>query len=232
MDKLKSSKPPLLPKSIIERAKKLNTTLIADALYDSDTGVMDYKVKPVSSGMKVIGTAMTVDMIAGDNLILHHAIYAGSEGYVLIADGKGHKGNAYLGELMAGAAHAVGLEGIIIDGFVRDKEALCELGFPIFAKGFTPNGPYKDRPGEVNTTITCGGVTVHPGDLVIGDEDGVVVVSQVKIEDVFSRAEKKLAYEQKRLEEIAEYGSNRKQDDTEGNIEPSWLKSEIGNFIM
>jgi regulator of RNase E activity RraA len=225
-------KPPLLPKSIIDRAKKLNTTLIADALYDSNAGVMDYKIKPVSSGMKVIATAMTVDMIAGDNLLLHQAIYAGSEGYVLIADGKGHKGNAYLGELMAGAAHAVGLEGIIIDGFVRDKEALCELGFPIFAKGITPKGPCKDRPGDLNTPITCGGVSVHPGDLVIGDEDGVVVVSQVKIEEVFSRAEKKLTYEQKRLEEIAEYGSKRKQGVIEGNIEPSWLKSEIGNFNM
>ncbi|MGE6612250.1 RraA family protein [Peribacillus sp. NPDC076916] len=102
------------------------------------------------------------------------------------------------------------------------------MGFPIFAKGFTPNGPCKDRPGDA--TITCGGVTVHPGELVIGDEDGVVIVSPVEIEEVFSRAEKKLAYEQKRLEEIAEYGSNRKQGVTEGNIEPCWLKSEIGNF--
>ena len=231
MNRLKP-KPPLISKSIIERAKKLNTTLIADALHDSNTGVMDYKIKPVSSGMKVIATAMTVDMRAGDNLILHQAIYGGSEGYVLIADGKGHKENAYLGELMAGAAHAVGLEGIIIDGFVRDKEALCELGFPIFAKGFTPKGPCKERPGEVNTTITCGGVTVNPGDLVIGDEDGVVVVSQIKIEDVFSKAEKKLAYEQKRLEEIAEYGSERKKGVTTGNIEPSWLKNKIGKFNM
>ncbi|WP_330502127.1 RraA family protein [Peribacillus frigoritolerans] len=231
MSRLKS-KPPLIPKSIIERAKKFNTSLIADALYDSNTGVMDHKIKPVSSGMKVIATAITVDMKAGDNLMLHQAIYAGSEGYVLIADGKGHKKNAYLGELMAGAALAVGLEGIIIDGFVRDKEALCELGFPIFAKGFTPNGPCKDRPGEINTKITCGGVTVHPGDLVMGDDDGVVVVSQVKIEDVFSKAEKKLAYEQKRLEEIAEYGSKRKKGVTTGNIEPSWLKNKIGNFNM
>jgi regulator of RNase E activity RraA len=154
---------------------------------------MDYKIKPVSSGMKVMATAMTVDMIAGDNLLLHQAIYAGSEGYVLIADGKGHEGKEMptFGELMAGAAHTVGLDGIIIDGFVRDKEALCELGFPIFAKGFTPNGPCKDRLGELNTTITCGGVTVHPGDLVIGDEDGVVIVSQVEIgRGIFQGGEK------------------------------------------
>ncbi|CAH0249738.1 4-hydroxy-4-methyl-2-oxoglutarate aldolase/4-carboxy-4-hydroxy-2-oxoadipate aldolase [Peribacillus sp. Bi96] len=221
-----NSIPALLPVEIIERAKALNTTLIADAM--DCNGVMDYKIKPVASGMKVVATAMTVNMRAGDNLILHQAIYSGREGYVLVADGKDHKANAYLGELMAGAANAVGLDGIVIDGLVRDKEALCELGLPVFAKGFTPSGPFKDGPGECNTTISCGGVTVHPGDLIIGDEDGVVVVSLDKIEEVFTKAEKKLVYEQKRLEEIAEYRRKRKQGDQEGSIEPSWLKSKKG----
>ena len=124
---------------------------------------------------------------------------------------------------MAGAASAVGLEGIVIDGLVRDKEALCELGLPVFAKGFTPNGPFKDGPGQINTTITCGGVTVHPGDLIIGDEDGVVVVSKGIIEQVFAKAEKKLAYEQNRLSEIAEYIRKGKEGNPERTIEPSWL---------
>ncbi|MED4691868.1 RraA family protein [Peribacillus frigoritolerans] len=91
---------------------------------------------------------MTVDMRVGDNLILHQAIYSGKEGFV-VADGKDHKANAYLGELMAGAANAVGPEGIVIDGLVRDKEALCELGLPVFAKGFTPNGPLKTDLGNL-----------------------------------------------------------------------------------
>lgn len=223
-----NSIPALLPVSIIERAKALSTTLIADAM--DCTGVMDYKVKPVASGMKVVATAMTVDMRAGDNLILHQAIYSGREGYVLVADGKDHKANAYLGELMAGAANAVGLEGIVIDGLVRDKEALCELGLPVFAKGFTPNGPFKDGPGQYNTTISCGGVTVHPGDLIIGDEDGVVVVSKEIIEEIFDKAEKKLAYEQNRLSEIAEYIRKRKEGNPERTIEPSWLKNKTEKF--
>nr|WP_264741179.1 RraA family protein [Cytobacillus firmus] len=220
---------PLLSQEIIERAKKLNTTLISDAL--GCTGSMDYKVKPVSSGMKVVGTALTIEMRAGDNLFLHQGIYCGGEGYVLVADGKGHTGNAYLGELMAGAAKALGLEGIVIDGLVRDKEMLSNIGLPIFAKGFIPNGPFKDGPGAINIPISCAGVTVHPGDLIVGDEDGVVVIPKEKIENVLVKAEAKLKYEEKRLQTIASYEERRKQGDTDRiSIAPEWLAEKIKEF--
>ncbi|MCM3654124.1 RraA family protein [Metabacillus litoralis] len=220
---------PLLPETIIERAKKLNSTLISDAL--GCTGAMDYRVKPVASGMKVVGTALTVDMRAGDNLFLHQGIYCGREGYVLVADGKGHTENAYLGELMAGAAKAIGLEGIVIDGFVRDKEMLGEIGLPIFAKGFIPNGPFKDGPGAINIPISCAGVTVHPGDLIVGDEDGVIVVPKEKIEDALAKAEAKLKYEENRLQTIASYEVQRKRGNTDGiSIAPAWLANKIKEF--
>ena len=103
---------------------------------------------------------------------------------------------------MAGAAKAIGLKGIIIDGAVRDKETFSESGFPIFAKGFIPNGPLKDGPGELHKPISCGGVSVIPGDLIIGDDDGVVVVPKEKIEETLSKAEKKLDYEKTRIETI------------------------------
>lgn len=209
--------PPLLSEDIIERAKRLNTTLLSDAMGCS--GSMDYTIKPVAPGMKVVGTAITVSMRPGDNLFLHKAINIGKSGYVLVADGKGHVANAYLGELMAEAAQVLGLEGIVIDGAVRDKEALGELNFPIYAKGFIPNGPHKDGPGELNTPISCGGVSVHPGDLVLGDEDGVVIVPRNRIEEVFAFAEKKAVYEEK-----------RKQDIRNGAVEPSWLKTKMEPF--
>ncbi|MEK5522066.1 S-adenosylmethionine--2-demethylmenaquinone methyltransferase [Heyndrickxia sporothermodurans] len=219
----------LLSQEIIARAKKLNTTLISDAL--GCTGSMDYKVKPVSSGMKVVGTALTVDMRAGDNLFLHQGIYCGGEGYVLVADGKGHTENAYLGELMAGAAKALGLEGIVIDGLVRDKEMLSEIGLPIFSKGFIPNGPFKDGPGAINIPISCAGVTVNPGDLIVGDDDGVVVVPKDKIENVLIKAEAKLKYEEKRLQIIASYEERRKQGNTDNiNIAPEWLAEKMREF--
>ncbi|AYA74327.1 RraA family protein [Bacillus sp. Y1] len=219
----------LLSLEVIERAKRLNTTLISDAM--GCTGSMHHTVKPVAPGMKVVGTSLTVDLRAGDNLFLHQGIYCGGEGYVLVADGKGHTENAYLGELMARAAKAIGLEGIIIDGFVRDKEMLGEVGLPIFAKGFIPNGPFKDGPGAINTPISCAGAVVHPGDLIIGDEDGVVVVPKDKIEEVLHKAENKLEYEEKRLQTIANYEEKRKQGMTDGiSIAPSWLEEKIKVF--
>lgn len=216
---------PVLHEEWVKRAERLNTTLLSDVM--GCTGSMDHRIKPVAAGMKVVGTALTVSMRPGDNLFLHQAIYSGKEGYVLVADGKGHTQNAYLGELMAGAAKAIGLEGIIIDGLVRDKEALTELGFPVFAKGFIPNGPLKDGPGELHGPISCGGVAVHPGDLIIGDEDGVVVVPRDKIEEALTKAEKKMGYEQERVEIIAEYEKRRKQGLPGGEIQPPWLREKM-----
>ncbi|GAA4860370.1 diguanylate cyclase [Paenibacillus vulneris] len=209
--------PPLLSEDIIKRAKLLNTTLLSDVM--GCAGAMDYAIKPVASGMKVFGTAMTVSLRPGDNLFLHKAISIGQKGYVLVADGKGHVANAYLGELMAEAAKTLGLEGIVIDGAVRDREALCELNLPIFCKGFVPNGPHKDGPGTLNTPVSCGGVAVQPGDLIVGDDDGVVVVPRDMIESVLGLAEKKADYEEK-----------RKQAIRSGNIEPAWLKAKMEPF--
>lgn len=215
--------PELLSEEIIERAKKLNSTLLSDAM--GCTGAMDYQIKPVSPGSVVVGTAMTVSMRPGDNLFLHEAIYLGKRGYVLIADGKGHLENAYLGELMAAAAKAVGLEGIVIDGLARDKSTLKEMTFPIFCKGFIPNGPLKDGPGTINKKISCGGVVVIPGDLIVGDDDGVVVVPKEQIQDALDKAEKKLVYEEKRLATIEEYPNNG------STLEPQWLKGKIEPYI-
>jgi 4-hydroxy-4-methyl-2-oxoglutarate aldolase len=224
-----SNLPELLSDGFIERAKRLNSTLLSDVM--GCTGSMDYKIKPVEDGMNVVGTAVTVTMKPGDNLFLHQAIHSGQKGYVLVADGKGHTQNAYLGELMAGAAKARGLEGIVIDGLVRDKKALAELGFPVFAKGFIPNGPFKEGPGELNKPISCGGISVLPGDLIFGDEDGVVVVPASMIEEVLTKAEKKLEYEEQRLQTINVYSEKVKQGLTpETSIEPGWLKEKMKAF--
>jgi len=220
--------PILLPKHVIERALKLNSTLLSDAM--GCTGGMDYSIKPVTTKMKVVGTAMTLTMRPTDNLFLHKAIYSGSEGFVLIADGKGDTSHAYMGELMARAAKAVGLEGIVIDGAVRDREELETLGLPIFSKGFVPNGPLKDGPGTMNTTVTCGGVTVSPGDLIVGDADGVTVVPREQIEEVFIKAEKKLEYEKKRIKTINDFEEKRKSGETPNSIAPDWLDEKLKKF--
>lgn len=211
---------------LIARARKLNSTLLSDVM--ECTGAMDHQIKPVARGMNVVGTAFTVSLRPGDNLFLHQAIYSAQVGDVLIVDGKDHRGHAYLGELMASSAKAVGIEGIVIDGLVRDKVALEELAFPIYSKGFTPNGPFKDGPGELNEIISCGGVKVSPGDLVVADDDGVVIVPKEKAEEMLSLAEEKLAYENQRLKTIQHYMSEGKQDIS--LLAPAWLEGRMKKF--
>lgn len=208
--------PPLLRESVISRAEKLNTTLLSDAM--GCTGGMDYRINPVATGMKVVGTATTLSLKPSDNVSLHDAIYSAKEGYILVIDGKGETSHAYLGELLTRAAKAVGLKGIVIDGAVRDREELEALGFPVFAKGFVPNGPLKLGGGEINVTITCGNVTVNPRDLVVGDADGVTIVPREQIEEVFSKAEKKLEYEKSRILEFTLYEEKRERGETQEQL--------------
>ena len=226
---LDTSYPKKISEEIISKVSNLNTTLLADAL--AGRGAMDYRIKPVVPTMKMMGTAITVEMRPGDNLFLHQAIYSGSEDYVLVADGKGAMENAYLGELMTRAAKAVGLEGIVIDGAIRDYNALAKLNFPVFSKGYTSNGPYKDGPGYMNHTISCGGITVEPGDLVFGDSDGVVVVPRGQIDQVIEKATEKLVYEEERIKAIEEYEKKRKKKQSPGIIEPKWLSAKIDKFL-
>ncbi|GGC89040.1 diguanylate cyclase [Thalassobacillus devorans] len=216
---------PLLSDEVTKRVKKLNTTLLADAM--NGNGSMNFNIKPVSDDMVVVGTALTVELRPGDNLFLHQAIYMGSKGYVLVVDGKDHTENAYLGDLMANAAKAMEIEGIVVNGLVRDKNELKRLNFPIFAKGYIPSGPYKDGPGKINNVISCGNATVHPGDLVAGDANGVVVVPRESINEVLDMSEKKLTYEQNRLEKIDAFqlGKHNTSD-----IAPNWLESEMSKF--
>lgn len=221
--------PEVFSPDIIARARKLNSSLLADAMDGANT--MSYDISPVAQGYQMVGAAVTVSMKPGDNLFLHEAIYKGAPGYVLVADGKGHTKNAYMGELMAAAAEALGLEGIVIDGLVRDRSDLQKLDLPIFAKGFVPNGPYKEGPGQLNSPVSCGGVSVQPGDLIVGDDDGVTVVPKQMIKAVFQKAEKKQAYEEKRLKEIAAFKEDRINGGNERMIEPSWLKEKIKPFL-
>lgn len=216
---------PLLPDSVIQRAKKLSTTLLSDAM--EGNGTMDYNIKPVADNMVVVGTALTVSLRPGDNLFLHQAIYLGSQGYVLVVDGKGYTKNAYLGDLMANAAKVMEIEGIIIDGLVRDKEELQQLKFPIFSKGFVPSGPSKDGPGEVNNVISCGGTIVNPGDLIVGDVNGVTVIPKNGIEKTLEKAEKKLKYEEDRMYAISDF---QKENDNISEIKPSWLEGKVAEF--
>lgn len=223
--------PELIPQEIIDRASKLNTAQLCDGMNDTGifrNGCMDASVMPVDPSMRVVGTAYTVATEDGDNFPIHVAIYQGRPGYVLIVDGKAYTERAYMGDLMIGAAKAIGLNGIVLDGFVRDKEGLKELGLPVYSRGFMQRSPDKKGPGKINVPVYCAGVTVNPGDLVVGDYDGVTVVPREHILEVLEKAEKKAAYEAKREEAIDSYDKCRREGKELPDIAPAWVTEMLG----
>ena len=135
--------------------------------------------------------------------MLHKAISLVQPGDVLIVDTQGGNGYAVCGDLMVSSMNKLGVAGIVVDGTVRDIEELREIGMPVFARGTVCGAGDKDGPGEVNFPVACGGVVVNPGDLVFGDENGVVVIPRDDIEEVLAGADAKLAQEEKRRAEIA-----------------------------
>ncbi len=218
--------PELIPDEIIERVKKLSPAQLCDgmaALGIERNGCMDMSLSAIDDKKVMIGTAYTVDTEDGDNFPIHVAIYQGKPGYVLVVAGKGYTERAYMGDLMGSAADAIGLNGIVVDGYVRDKTGLAALDIPIYAKGFMQRSPAKKGPGEINTTVMCAGVKVEPGDLVMGDYDGVTVVPRDRIEEVLAAAEKKDEYEAKRRAKIAEYRACKAEGKPLPDLAPAWV---------
>lgn len=194
---------------LIERLRGYETPPLADGL--NKFNVIDPRIKPVSDSLKIAGPALTVRVRPGDNLMVHKAISMIKEGDVLVIDTCGCMNYTVLGDLMVSAAVYKKTGGIVVDGGVRDIEELRKKGYPVFAKYFTPAVGDKDGPGEINYPICCGGVPVLPGDLIVGDINGVVVIPPDQLEGILEGAEKKLAYEKKRAEEILQ-GNIEKMD--------------------
>jgi RraA family protein len=158
-------------------------------------------IRPVND-VPLLGCAFTVKARPGDNLLLHKALDLAEPGDIIVVDAQGHLCNALMGELMALWAKGRGIGGFIIDGAVRDRGALKQLDLPIYAAGFTPAGPYHDGPGEINVPVSCGGVVVHPGDILVGDEDGIVVIRPQDAPEILEQAKAVYMKEHKIMEDI------------------------------
>lgn len=150
-------------------------------------GAMDYQIKPVDSASRMCGTALTVRTRPGDNLAIYQALEIAQPGDVLVIQTYDHTAGSVIGDLVVGNAKRRGLTGIVTDGLVRDAGGIRATGLPVFARGLSPSSPFKDGGAEIGGAISCGGVAVHPGDYVIGDEDGVVVVPQGELIAVAER---------------------------------------------
>jgi regulator of RNase E activity RraA len=173
---------------------------VADCM--SRLGAMDAGIRPVWRSPRAIGAALTVWCHAGDNLMLHKALSIAREGDIVVMNTQGG-GNSGFGELVATSAKKIGVRAVIVDGTVRDAEALQAIALPVYARGLCPNGCNKDGPGEVGAIVSCGGVAVRPGDIVLADRDGVTIVPLEDAPLVAQLAAEQIAREEKRLAEIA-----------------------------
>jgi 4-hydroxy-4-methyl-2-oxoglutarate aldolase len=179
------------PKRLIAGFQDLPTTALADFLtLDS---VMRHVIRPLWTPMpRVAGPAYTVRTVKHDNLMLHTAIYHAEPGDVIVVQA-GDDRMAVAGGNVCAVAHRRGVAGFVIDGVIRDVVESRGRGFPLFARGLSPIPAGQDGPGEIGGPITCGGVRVNPGDVVVADEDGIVVVPRARAETVLKNARAKAA---------------------------------------
>ncbi|SKB91102.1 Regulator of RNase E activity RraA [Arthrobacter sp. 31Cvi3.1E] len=183
-------------RDVLERLAKLPAANIGDAM--DRLGVADSSIQAVWPGARLAGPAFTVWTRPGDNQGIHRALQLAQPGDVVVVAGGGDESRALLGELIGERAINLGLAGFALDGAARDAEALGEIGMPVFARAITPAGPYKNGPSRLGTPISFGGVPVMPGDVIIGDSDGVVVVPREQAAVVADAAEAVFADETNR----------------------------------
>ncbi|MEK5443416.1 RraA family protein [Fredinandcohnia sp. FSL W7-1320] len=180
------------PRRLVVAFKGIPVSNIVDNM--NRTSCIGRKIRPYNSA-PLIGCAFTVKTRPGDNLLLHKAIDLASPGDVIVVDGQGDITNALIGELMITWAQKRGIAGFIINGANRDVGVIKQMTIPVYAVGVTPAGPYKDGPGEISIPISCDGVTVHPGDILVGDDDGIVVINPNDAPEILEKTRKTVAKE-------------------------------------
>jgi len=189
-----------VPAALVEAARKFQASILADV--GGRRGTLGGRIQPLSKSMKVAGPAFTVEVRPGDNLMIHAALQLAQPGDVIVVDGKGDLSCALTGALMAAHAQKAGIAGFVIDAAVRDTDDCAKGSFPIFAAGCNPNGPLKGAAGRINWPVSLAGTTVNPGDLIVGDADGVVVVPRETAAEILKGAQAKVDGENQRMAAI------------------------------
>lgn len=199
---------------IAKAYSEIPTSIISDCM--EKMFAIDSKIRPFHPKPMMAGHAITIHCPPGDNLVLQKAIELAEPGDVLIMNTGGDTSQAPVGEIVVSNSIRRGAVGLVIDGAIRDSDILPTLSIPVFAKGVTHRGCYKDGPGEINVTIACGGVVVRPGDLVVGDSDGVVIVPHEEAEGLLPKLIKMVEKEEKLLDQIR----NK-------TVDRSWVDQEL-----
>ncbi len=189
-----------VPPELVQQAGAFQAAILADV--NGRRGALHGRISALRPNMKVAGTAFTVEVRPGDNLMVHAAMSLAKPGDVLVIDGKGDRTAALMGTIMMTACQRLGIAGVVVDGAVRDSLEIEAMGFPVFSVGTNPNGPTKQVPGRIGHPVSVGGVTVHAGDLVVGDADGVVVIERTAVAALMPLAERKVNDEAARIAAI------------------------------
>jgi regulator of RNase E activity RraA len=203
------------PAELVAGLGALETTYITDAM--NRFGGMDRNVRPADPAMRMAGPAITVRVPPGDNLMVYKAFEIAKPGDVIAIESRGYTSVAQWGDLTSIIAKKLGLAGAVTDGSLRDLKGICEVGLPVFAQPvIIPNGALKDGPGEVNVPVAVGGVPILPGDIVVGDHNGVVIVPRRDAKVVLERAHK-----------VAEAEAHKLQEFAEEKFLPDWLEATL-----
>lgn len=201
-------------KGLIEKFKGIPVANLDDCM--GRQAAIDAAIKPIGkSGL--VGPALTVKVTQGDNLMFHYAMDLAKEGDIIVIDAGGCTSRSIFGEIMVNYLLKKNIGGIVIDGALRDKEDIAATGLPVYAKGITPDGPWKNGPGAVNTPVVCGGRIVSPGDIVIADGDGVVFIDPSDAEELLEKVSHLMNNEKKSLETL----------ERTGKLERPWVMEKL-----
>ncbi len=170
----------------VERFLGFDTATLYEAA--GRRGMVDPGIRPAWVGAQLCGVAATVECPPADNLMLHHAVAVAVPGVVIVASLGSYLLTGAWGEILTVAAQARGVSGLAVDGAVRDIDAIAERAFPVFSRGLAIGACTKERPGRMDVPIHFGGVIVRPGDIVVGNADGIVIIEQERAEQVYTAA--------------------------------------------
>lgn len=184
----------------IEEFIKIPTTILSDVQNRGMTMTAD--INPVIDNDRIVGQAITVEEMVGCNVMLHKALYIAEAGDILVADVKDHVDTSVWGGIQTKVAKDREIEGLIVNGSVRDVKDIKDYQFPVYCKGIVPAGPHKGFAGKINHSISCGGIKINPGDLIVADRDGVVVVPYENINSVLKDSIDRLEEEKRWLKKI------------------------------
>ncbi|NVJ92719.1 MAG: RraA family protein [Methylocystaceae bacterium] len=194
-------------KSLVEAFSKLPVANVSDAMARMTAG--GATLRPMHASGNLAGVAITVKSRPGDNLMLHKAIDMAQDGDVIVVDAGGDLTNALMGELMLAYAIKKGVAGFVLNGAIRDLDAFVETNLPTFAAGVTHRGPYKDGPGEINVPISLDGMVIEPGDIILGDADGLLCVPLADAEEILAKTQAKQDAEVVQMKKISEGTNDR-----------------------